>query len=79
MTICKTVNFVKDHIVDKADDWIKFPSTVQDINNANLNWQTRFNLTTVVGALDSTDVEIKKLSLSGDKYINKKGYPSIND
>lgn len=77
-TICKTVNAVLDSIIEKAANWIKFPSTVQEVNDAKLLWQTRFNLPTVIGALDCTHIEIKKPTRYGDEYINRKGYASIN-
>lgn len=77
-TVCKTINEVLDSIVEKAPNWIKFPSTIQEVNEAKLLWQTRFNLPTVIGALDCTHIEIKKPTLFGDEYINRKGYASIN-
>lgn len=77
-TVCKNINYVMDRILEKANNWIYFPSTVQDINNAKVMWQTRFNLPTVVGALDCTHIEIKKPSVFGDEYVNRKGYASIN-
>lgn len=77
-TVCKTVNYVMDRIILKAPDWIKFPSTIQEINAARVEWQRRFRLPTVIGALDCTHIEIKKPSVHGDEYINRKGYASIN-
>ncbi|XP_046688403.1 putative nuclease HARBI1, partial [Homalodisca vitripennis] len=77
-TVCKNINYVMNCILENADNWIHFPSTVQEINNAKLMWQRNFDLPTVVGALDCTHIEIKKPSMFGDEYINRKGYPSIN-
>lgn len=77
-TACKTIHYVMDEVFEKGHNWIKFPSTVQEVNNAKLKWQTRFRLPTVIGALDCTHVEVKKPSLFGDEYINRKGFASIN-
>jgi hypothetical protein len=77
-TVCKTVDYVMDRILLKANDWIKFPSTIEEINTAKAQWQTRFRLPTVIGALDCTHVEILKPNVHGDEYINRKGYASIN-
>lgn len=56
-TVCKTVNYVMDQIILKAQDRIKFPSTMQDMYSAKFEWKRRFRLPTVVGALDCTLVE----------------------
>lgn len=77
-TVSKTYNKVMDNIVERAHNWIRFPNSVAEINDAKLLWQTRYNLPTVIGALDCTHVEIKKPVIHGDEYINRKGYPSIN-
>lgn len=77
-TVCKTIDNVMDKILLKASDWIKFPSTIQEVNAAKVQWHRRFRLPTVIGSLDCTHVEIKKPSVHGDEYVNRKGYASIN-
>lgn len=77
-TVCKTVNFVMDQIIRRANDWIHFPSTAREMNEARVLWQTRFHMPSVIGALDCTHVEINKPSIFGDEYVNRKGYTSIN-
>ncbi|KAJ8967661.1 hypothetical protein NQ314_002696 [Rhamnusium bicolor] len=62
-TVTKTVNYVMDCIIARADEWIHFPATP---------------MPTVIGALDCTHVEINKPTLHGDEYINRKGYATIN-
>ncbi|XP_046674568.1 putative nuclease HARBI1 [Homalodisca vitripennis] len=77
-TVCKTFHYVMDCITDRAHHWIKFPNSVRKINDAQLLWQTRFRLPSVIGALDCTQIEILKPRLFGDEYVCRKGYPSIN-
>lgn len=77
-TACKTIHYVMDKIFDRAQNWIKFPNTVREINDAQLLWQTRFRMPSVIGALDCTQIEILKPRLFGDEYVCRKGYPSIN-
>ncbi|KAG8296312.1 hypothetical protein J6590_108765 [Homalodisca vitripennis] len=69
-----------EFIMDKAKNWIHFPITVQEINNAKVMWQTRFNLLTVIGAFDCVHVEIKKKKHQclEMEYINCKGYATIH-
>lgn len=77
-TVSKTFSEVLDKIVEKANEWIKFPTTADEVNTAKEEWNTRFHMPTVVGALDCTHIMIKKPSLYGDEYINRKGKASIN-
>lgn len=77
-TVSKTFSEVLDKIVEKANEWIKFPTTADEINTAKEEWNTRFHMPTVVGALDCTHIMIKKPSLYGDEFINRKGKASIN-
>lgn len=77
-TACKTFHFVMDRICDRANHWIKFPTSPREVNEAQLLWQTRFRLPSVIGALDCTHIEILKPAQFGDEYVCRKGYPSIN-
>ncbi|XP_046684659.1 putative nuclease HARBI1 [Homalodisca vitripennis] len=52
-----------DSIVEKAPNWIHFPNTIQEVNDAKLLWQTRFNLPTVIGALDSVPDQLQHPSV----------------
>lgn len=77
-TVCKTFAFVLDSIVNKSQDWIKFPSKVEDMDQAKADWASRFRIPTVIGAIDCTHVLIQKPSAFGDEYVNRKGKASIN-
>lgn len=43
------------------------------MNAAKLMWQRRFDISTVIGALDCIHIVIQKPSQFGDEYINRKG------
>lgn len=58
-TVCKTL----ENVINKIKLWrshIKFPSIVEEINNAKAEWRMKFRIPTVMGALDCTHTEIKK-------------------
>lgn len=69
---------VRQKIMEKADTWIHFPSTLAEVNEAKDLWLKRFRMPCCVGALDCTHVRITKPSVHGDEYINRKNFPSIN-
>ncbi|KAK9881975.1 hypothetical protein WA026_018164 [Henosepilachna vigintioctopunctata] len=48
------------------------------MTEAKVWWQRHFRLSFVIGALDCTQIEIRKPGLHGDQYICRKGYRSIN-
>lgn len=77
-TICKTINNVADCIFEKAHNWIKFPSSLDAMEEARIKWSNRFEIPTVIGALDCTHIQIKKPPEFGDDFINRKGFSSIN-
>lgn len=61
-------------VCEKADAWIHFPTTEDEIAEA----RRQFQMPTVIGAIDCTHIQILKPSRHGDSYINRKGYASIN-
>lgn len=77
-TVSKTFFQVLTSIEMKADYWIKFPTNVAEMQEAQAKWQERFTFPYAIGAVDCTHVQIKKPHIHGDEYINRKGVPSIN-
>lgn len=77
-TVSKTIYSVIDAILRKADIWIKFPKTVHEFESAKDEWQERYTFPSAIGAVDCTHVPIKKPSIHGDDYINRKGVSTIN-
>lgn len=77
-TVSKTIYFVARRIVEKVNDWIHFPQTVEELNLAQINWQRRFRFPHAIGALDCTHIPILKPSVYGDEYVNRLGVASFN-
>lgn len=77
-TVSKTVAEVIEKIWQKANLWIKFPSSNEEIREAQRLWQQIHTFPAAVGVLDCTHVHIRKPSQFGDEYINRKGFASIN-
>ncbi|XP_057670171.1 putative nuclease HARBI1 [Diorhabda carinulata] len=65
-TVSRTFSSVLDKIVSKSEDWIKFPRTIEDMDQANADWASKFRIPTVIGAIDCTHVHIIKPSEFGD-------------
>ncbi|CAH2015864.1 unnamed protein product [Acanthoscelides obtectus] len=65
--------------MEKAGQWIVFPTTKRDLNEAKTSWVAKYRIPTVIGALDCTHIQIKKPEVQfGDEYINGKNVASIN-
>ena len=67
-------------ILEKADFWIKFPTTEAEVNVEKEKWMASFQFENCIGAIDCTHIRIKKPgpTKNGDEYINRKGFASIN-
>nr|CAH7714155.1 unnamed protein product [Callosobruchus chinensis] len=77
-TVSKTIAKVMDKILQKANLWIKFPSSNEEIHEAQRLWQQVYTFLVAIGVLDCTHVRIRKPSEFGDEYINRKRFASIN-
>lgn len=77
-TVSKTIADVKNRILTKANVWIKFPTSNEEIREAKQLWQEHYDFPGVIGVVDCTHVRIPKPSDYGDEYINRKGFASIN-
>ena len=65
--------------MQKSEEWIKFPTTEQQVQKAKADWARRFSIPFCIGALDCTHVVIQKPSAPhGDDYVNRKQRPSLN-
>ncbi|XP_022906051.2 putative nuclease HARBI1 [Onthophagus taurus] len=77
-TVSKTITFVINKILEKAPLWIKFPSTLNQVNEAQERWQETFQFPCAIGVIDCTHVQILKPIHHGDEYINRKGLATLN-
>lgn len=80
-TVCKTFGKVLTDVVEKADLWIKFPTTREEIRQSQQLWQLQNVIPAAIGAIDCTHVKILKPGGKrghGDEYINRKGTASVN-
>ncbi|XP_046674737.1 putative nuclease HARBI1 [Homalodisca vitripennis] len=77
-TVTKTISDVMAAILLKKNVWIKFPSTREEMEQQKANWQEKYRFPSAIGAVDCTQIPIRKPSDHGDEYINRKRFPSIN-
>ncbi len=77
-TVCKTFSKVLRKVIEKANEWIEFPVSDRKKETAKEQWQERYLIPFVIGAIDCTHVRILKPGDHGDEYINRKGVASIN-
>jgi nuclease HARBI1 len=77
-TVSKTIWSTVKAIVQKGDDWIRFPNTVEEVSRAKLNWRTERGFPCTLGAIDCTHIRVEKPPLFADEYVNRKGFFSIN-
>ncbi|KAK9873247.1 hypothetical protein WA026_021736 [Henosepilachna vigintioctopunctata] len=60
-TANKTIRCVMSTVVEQSHNWIRFPTTAEDMTEAKVLWQRHFRLPSVIGALDYTQIEIQSL------------------
>jgi hypothetical protein len=77
-TVPKVIADITIVIVENSPLRIKFPSTEDEFEAAKADWQVSYKFPCAVGALDCTHIPIRKPSVHGDEYINRKGLPSVN-
>lgn len=77
--VSKCVQEVSELIVAHlANDWIKFPTTQEEINSVKSEFMRRTRFPGVVGAIDCTHVAIIAPPEEEHNYLNRKGYHSKN-
>lgn len=76
-TVTKTIPLVLEKVVAKSKEWIVFPNG-RTIEEAKVEWSSRFNFPTAFAAIDCTHIPIQKPTAYGDDYVNRKGFCSIN-
>ena len=78
-TVSKTLKTTLPRIVLRADRWIKFPTSDEEVQRTKEEWYQKLKFPMCVGAIDCTHVRIEKPNGNfGDEFINRKQFPSIN-
>lgn len=78
-TVCATVRKTIMEISTKANRWIRFPNSRDDIRTAQENWFQNRGFPSCFCAIDCTHVRIEKpKGIFGDDFINRKKFPSMN-
>ncbi|KAK9883670.1 hypothetical protein WA026_001839 [Henosepilachna vigintioctopunctata] len=65
-TANKTIRYAMSRVVEQSHNWIRFPTTAEDMTEAKISWQRDFRLPSLIGDLDCTQIEIQKFGLHGD-------------
>lgn len=77
-TVCKIIKSVTEKIILQINNWIQFPTTIESMHAAKLDWNAKFKIPNTIGAIDCTHIHIPKPKDHGEEYINRKGFTSIN-
>ncbi|KAK7871143.1 hypothetical protein R5R35_013361 [Gryllus longicercus] len=77
-TISKTFSYVLNRIVEKRNEWVKFPTTAMALDSAKMEWKERYSFPAAIGAVDCTHILIRRPHMHGDEYVNRKGHHSLN-
>lgn len=77
-TVSKTVYNVMGAIIRKTNAWIKFSTSMDDLQNEKVKWQEKYKFPSAIGAINCTHIPILKPSVHGDEYVNRKKFTSIN-
>lgn len=77
-TACKVIWQVCNRIVDKSIEWIRFPSTAEELRNAQLAWNRKNKIPNAIGAIDCTHAQIMRPHHHPDEFITEREqHPSI--
>ena len=61
-TVSKVVTETLKRIVEKRNEWIRFPSSQAEVAKAKLSWLNKLGFPSTIGAIDCTHVKIEKPS-----------------
>ena len=79
-SVCRSVHYICERLVQIADNWIKFPQTRQEKENASSTWTAKYSFLQAIGAIDCTHIKINRpvRRFHPDEFVNRKGVHSIN-
>ncbi|KAE9533349.1 hypothetical protein AGLY_009252 [Aphis glycines] len=78
-TVSRCLSQVCGALASLKNIYIKFPMTNEELATKKTDFRRKFNMPSIIGAIDCTHIRIKKVA--GDYaqlYINRKGFYSIN-
>ncbi|KAK9891644.1 hypothetical protein WA026_015610 [Henosepilachna vigintioctopunctata] len=65
-TANKTIRYVMSRVLEQSHNWIRFPTTDEDMTEAKVSWQRHFRSPSAIGALYCTQIDIQKPGLQGE-------------
>jgi hypothetical protein len=71
-TVPQVIADIATKVLEKVPLWIKFPSTEEEFEAAKAYWQVSYKFACAIGVLDCTHISIRRPSVHGDEYINRK-------
>lgn len=79
-SVCRSVHYICERLVQIADNWIKFPQKRQEKENASSMWTAKYSFPQAIGAIDCTHIKIKRpvRRFHPDEFVNRKGVHSYN-
>lgn len=78
-SVCRIIKEVCSEICKLRSNYIKMPSTVQEIQQTKLEFYNMHQFPQVIGVIDCTHIRIQSSSRNiGEQYRNRKGYFSFN-
>ena len=77
-SVSRIVRKVSLALANKHEQWIKFPTTIEDKNSTRAGMYDIAGFPCVIGCIDGTHIRLLAQSQNEPNFINRKNYHSIN-
>ena len=77
-SVSRIVRKVSLALANKHEQWIKFPTTIEDKNSVRAGMYDIAGFPCVIGCIDGTHIRLQAPSQNEPNCINRKNYHSIN-
>jgi hypothetical protein len=77
-TVSRIVRKVSLAIANKHEQWIKFPTTMEEKNTIRAGMYDIAGFPCVIGCIDGTHIRLQAPIQNEPNYVNRKNYHSIN-
>lgn len=77
-TVSRTIYEVGKAIALKSNDWIRFPTTREQMQEAKDLWQNHNRFPDAIGIVDGTHIRIERPRVNADDFYNRKKFFSLN-